>query len=57
MIYLLCIYILNKIRKKKTKYKGAVDYKIRRLSKRGKRRRVMQATISAEQKPPSSDLH
>lgn len=56
MIYLLCIYIMNKMRKKKPRDIGAADNKIQRLSKRGKRRTIKRAGISAARRPPSSDL-
>lgn len=56
MIYLICIYLVNVMRKKKPRDIGAADKKILRLSKRGKRVRVKLLTISAGQKPPSSDL-
>ena len=68
MIYLLCIYLMNGMRKKKPRDIGAVDNKIQRLSKRGRavgrvseappgKARVKQVTVSAERKPPSSGLH
>jgi len=56
MIYLICIFLMNRIRKKKPRDVGAVDNKIRRLSKRGVKLRIKRAAISAERKPPSSDL-
>ena len=68
MIYLLCIYLMNRMRKKKPRDIGAVDNKIQRLSKRGRavgriseaspgKARVKQVKASAARKPPSSDLH
>lgn len=68
MIYLLCIYLMNRMRKKKPRDIGAVDNKIQRLSKRGRavgrvseappgKTRFKQVTVSAERKPPSSGLH
>ena len=68
MIYLLCIYLMNRIRKKKPRNIGAVNNKIQRLRQRrlavgrvneappGKAR-VKQVTVLAERKPPSSGLH
>lgn len=56
MIYLFCIYLANKFRKKKPRDIGAADNKIPGLSKRGKRLRVKRAAISVARKPPSSDL-
>lgn len=40
MIYLFCIYLMNRMRKKKPRDSGAADNKIQRLSKRGRRLRV-----------------
>ncbi len=68
MMYLLCIYLMNRMRKKKPRDIGAVDNKIQRLSKRGRavgrvseappdKTRVKQVTISAARKPPSSGPH
>ena len=68
MIYLLCIYFMNRIRKKKLRDIGAVNNNIQRLSKHDPfagrvgealpgKERVKQVAISAERKPPSSDLH
>lgn len=68
MIYLFCIYLVNRMRKKKPRDSGAADNKIQRLSKRGRavgpvneaspgKARVKKVTISAERKPPSSGLH
>lgn len=68
MIYLLCIYFMNRIRKKKLRDIGAVNNNIQRLSKHDPlagrvgeappgKKRVKQVAISAERKPPSSDLH
>lgn len=56
MIYLFCIYVVNKIRKKKPRDIGAADNKILRLSKRGKGLRVKREATSAARKPPSSGL-
>ncbi len=68
MIYLLCIYFMNRIRKKKLRDIGAVNNNIQSLSKHDPfagrvgeappgKKRVKQVAISAERKPPSSDLH
>ena len=57
MIYLFCIYMVNRMRKKKPRDIGAADNKILRLSKRGNRLKTKQAAISTVRKPPSSDLH
>lgn len=57
MIYLLCIYLMNKMRKKKPRDIGAADNKIQRLSKPGRKLRVKRAAISAARKPPSSGPH
>lgn len=57
MIYLFCIYLMNRMRKKKPRDSGAADNKIQRLSKRGRRLQVKRAAISAGRKPPSSGLH
>ncbi len=57
MIYLFCIYMANRMRKKKPRDIGAADNKILRLSKRGNRLKTKRAVISTAQKPPSSDLH
>lgn len=56
MIYLFCIYLMNRMRKKKPRDIKAVNNKIRRLSQRGRRLWVKQEAISAERKPPSSGL-
>jgi hypothetical protein len=57
MIYLFCIYMMNRMRKKKPRDIGAADNKILRLSKRGNRLKTKRAAISTARKPPSSDLH
>lgn len=46
MIYLFCIYMANRMRKKKPRDIGAADNKILRLSKRGNRLKTKQAAIS-----------
>ena len=68
MIYLLCIYLMNRMRKKKPLNIGAVNNKIQRLTLRrlvvGRvneappgNEKVKQVTVSAVRKPPSSGLH